>query len=543
MNALDWGIVFLYLAGLVTASLIIGRRQHDLHDYFLHHGRIKWWQSGISTMATQLGAISFVSAPAFVALADGGGLKWLGYELGVPLGILIAMVLILPTLHGRRYISIYEYLETRFDRSVRAHISALFQLGRVLATAVSVLAGGIIVSTALGISTPLAIVLIGGLTILYALVGGLRAVVLSDVAQMGMILLGVLVCGGLALETIGWQAAWASFDPERLKILDYSHLGVQKDDTYAFWPMVIGGIFLYASYYGCDQSQVQRELSVGSLRQAQSSLLLNAFGRAPMVSLYCLMGLVIGAALLSPLGIHRAADVLQITPETLKALLSKEPDRMLPIFVLAFLPHGLIGFVYIAILSALMSSLDSAVNSLSAVTVRDFYQVYVTPRASERHYLLMSKVFTALWGGLCIVSALFFYSLAESTRQTTIVLINAVGSLLYGPILAAFLLGILTQWADGRSVKAGVWSGVLANLLVWLLTDISWLWWNLIGLVVSFSIAALAATPNIVRGTTVVLNAQDPDRGWNRQLLLPAVGIYFLSLVFFLDWLQRELAS
>ena len=113
MNTLDWGIIVLYFVGLVGVSSLIGRYHRNLRDYYLFGNRVRWWQSGLSTMATQLGAISFVSAPAFVAVADDGGLKWLCYELGVPVGILIVVIFILPTLHTRRVLSIYEYLEKR----------------------------------------------------------------------------------------------------------------------------------------------------------------------------------------------------------------------------------------------------------------------------------------------------------------------------------------------------------------------------------------------------------------------------------------------
>jgi SSS family solute:Na+ symporter len=543
MNGLDWGIVAVYLLGLVVVACLIGRHQKTLRDYYLSGHRIRWWQSGFSTMATQMGAISFVSAPAFVAVADDGGLKWICYELGVPFGILIVMAVILPVLHSRRYLSIYEYLEQRFDRGVRAQIGVLFQLGRGLATAVSVLAGGLILSTAIDISTPLAIVVIGSLTVVYALVGGQRAVVLSDVLQMGVVLLGIVICGGLAFSEVGWTDGWEALGPDRIKILDFSRLGLREGETYAFWPMLLGGIFLYASYYGCDQSQVQRELSVGSLGEARKSLLLNAFGRFPMVLLYCLTGVFVGAALLSPEGLDKAALAMALPSDQMAGLLADDPDRMLPVFILSFLPHGVIGFIFIAVLSALMSSLDSAINSLSAVTVRDFYQVYMRPEASEAHYLRVSKLFTALWGVFCILASLFFYLLSESTRQTTIVLINAVGSLLYGPILATFLLGMLTHWADAKATKIAVWAGIGANLIVWCFTDISWLWWNAVGLLVTIVTAAICSKRQIVRGSTVLLMVDDPGSRVKGQTAYLIIGIYFFLMVLFCWGLERTITT
>jgi SSS family solute:Na+ symporter len=245
--------------------------------------------------------------------------------------------------------------------------------------------------------------------------------------------------------------------------------------------MAIGGMFLYASYYGCDQSQVQRELTVPSEQSMRRSLLFNAFGRFPLVLAYCVMGVFVGAVFTSPELLQRVATTIGLPLSELRQTLASDPDRMVPMFILTFLPIGLVGLVFVAILSALMSSLDSAINSLSAATMEDLYKVYVRPQASERHYLFASKLLSAGWGIFCVLAALGFAATSESARQTTIVLINAVGSLLYGPILAAFVLGMLNKNLLAQHVKLGVVCGIIANLLVWQFTDVSWLWWNAAG--------------------------------------------------------------
>ncbi len=376
MNFLDWGVIALYLVFILGAGFLLGRSQSTIHDYYLGSRTVRWWQSGLSTMATQLGAVSFVSAPAFVVLKDGGGLKWLAYEFAVPLALILVMVVILPTFHRAGVISIYEYLEARFDAGTRTLVSLLFQVGRGLAIAVTLLAGGLVLSTALGISTSMAIITISLVTIVYDVLGGIRVVILSDVIQMFIILVGILVCGGVALSFVGWDTAWANMEPSRLRVLDFQHLGLNPAGTYAFWPMILGGFFLYASYYGCDQSQVQRELTVGKIDEVKKSLLVNAFGRFPLVLLYCTMGVFIGAVVMTPEFLGRTAIAIGSSPETVATTLQRDPDRMVPLFILSYLPHGVIRFIYVAILSALMSSLDSAFNSMSAVTVRDFYQRY-----------------------------------------------------------------------------------------------------------------------------------------------------------------------
>jgi sodium-dependent multivitamin transporter 6 len=534
MTYLDWLIIGLYLAGIVVFAAVRSRSQKNVQDYYLAGRKIRWWQSGASTMATQLGAISFVSAPAFVALKSGGGLKWLCYEFGVPLGLLIVMMVILPVLHRGRYLSIYEYLEQRFDRGARGLVSILFQLGRGLASAVTVLAGGLIISTALPLTTTQAIVLIGVVTVLYDVLGGIRVVILSDFLQMVIIILGIGICGGAALWLVGWDAAWTSMGPDRLHILDFRHWGLSPEGEYAFWPMALGGIFLYASYYGCDQSQVQREMSVGDLNGVRKSLLLNAFGRFPLVLMYCLMGVFVGAAFVSPDLLGRVATHLGTNPEGVVRVLERDPDRMVPMFVLTFLPSGIVGLIFVAVLSALMSSLDSAINSLSAVTMQDIYRTYFKPAASDRHYLIASKLLTLFWGAFCVLAALGFARAGEATRQTTIVLINAVGSLLYGPILAAFLLGMLARNVRGAHVRAGVLLGIAMNVVLWRLTPVSWLWWNLAGFLITGAVALALSCLRVPRElklleTRLVEPAGELLRKWRPAYTL--VAAYFFLII------------
>jgi len=540
LNFLDWGVIFFYVAVIIGAGFSFARTQKTIQDYYLGGRNVLWWQSGLSTMATQLGAISFVSAPAFVAVKEGGGLKWLAYEFGVPLALILVMAVLLPTFHRAGVISIYEYLESRFDEGTRTLVSLFFQIGRGLATAVAVLAGGLILSTAFGISTASAIIAVGVITILYDVLGGIRVVIFTDVIQMAIILVGILLCGGVALSLVGWSGAWASLEPERLQILDFSRAGLTAEGTYAFWPMIIGGFFLYASYYGCDQSQVQRELTVGSIDNVRKSLLVNAFGRFPIVLLYCVMGVFVGAAVAEPSFLERAGDTLGLGKDGVRAALTRDPDRLVPMFIMTYLPHGLIGFIFVAILSALMSSLDSALNSMSAVTVRDFYQRYWKKDGDERHYLVASKICTMFWGVFCVGFALLFAASPEATRQTTIVLINAIGSLLYGPILATFILGMTTRWAAPRGTKIGVVAGVGLNLVLWQWTPVSWLWWNFTGFAATVLVAAVLSFWDTGSGRNHRLPPIEPAKiYWPR--VYAYVAFYFLFIVGFCVLVERAL--
>jgi SSS family solute:Na+ symporter len=530
MTFYDFAIVAVYVAFLLGMSIYFNRRQENLEDYYVGGRSVRWWASGLSTMATQLGTISFVSAPAFVGLKsvhDGGGLGWLAYEFGVPLAMVFIMVFLLPIYYRARVISIYEYMEKRFDSSTRVYVSLLFQLSRGLATGVAIYTIGFVVAIFFGQADPKRVwpyvIAIGVITIIYDAVGGIRTVIWSDVIQMGVLLVGIFVLLAEAYMDVGglgpMLGAYAH-NALRFRILDF-HWGYGSGQDYAFWPMLLGGFFLYISYYGCDQSQMQRVISVASLDDARRSLLLNAFGRFPVVFLYCFMGLVLGGFTLLTPSFHS-----QIPPG--------HPDWMVPLFIVHYLPPGLVGFVFVAILAAAMSSLDSALNSMSAATVRDLYQPYVRPQASERHYLIVSKLFTVFWG----IFTIAFAFVVPAISETVIEAINKVGSLLYGPIFAAFFLGILTHWATSKGVKAGVSAGIAMNLSFWMcVPKLSWLWWNAIGMVFALLTAFVVSKLFPASKRAVELSAEEPAHA-NWPLRYVLVTIYFIGIIGFCGWLQ-----
>ena len=271
---------------------------------------------------------------------------------------------------------------------------------------------------------------------------------------------------------------------------------------------------------------MQRELSVGSLDDVKKSLLLNALGRFPVVLLYSAMGILVAAFVL-------------LTPEFRAQIPAEHPDWMVPLFIVNYLPHGLIGLLFIAILAAGMSSLDSALNSMSAATMRDIYRPYFKPQADEGHYLRMSKVFTVFWGIFCIV----FAFIVPKIGGTAIEAINKVGSLLYGPIFAAFFLGILTRWATPLAVKAGVTTGLLLNVFLWRKgPDLSWLWWNATGMLSALVTAFVISKFLPGESRALSLDPEEPSRvNWRVRYI--GVTVYFLAILLFCAWLQARLIS
>jgi SSS family solute:Na+ symporter len=481
MNTLDWIIIGIYLCAMIGMSVVLGRNQKDEDDYFVGGRKLSWWTVGISTMATQTSAISFISIPAFVALKEGGGLTWLQYELAVPLAMIVVMVLLIPFFRRLRLVSVYEYLEWRYGKSVRQLVSMVFLISRGLGTGVGVYASGIVLAVCLGIPLWLTILIIGITTVIYDSIGGITAVVYSDVIQMVILISGIGACIIYAADIVGgFDATWADFPPARRMAIELSAGFSGASTSVPFWPFLIGGLFLYTSYYGTDQSQVQRELSAATTADTKKSLLFNGLVRFPLTCLYILLGMVM-------------FDVYRSSPQLRLAVPFDKPDYLVPQFILLYLPQGLRALLFASLLSAAMSSLDSALNSLSAATVHDF----IVPRLKESsRVLLISKLTTVGWGA--VITGFAF--LVGSISETVIESINKIGSAFFGPILAAFIVGVLSRKVTSRSITAGILSGVGLNLFLWVaLPSVYWMWWNLFGFAaaagISFAVSLLAPQP------------------------------------------------
>jgi SSS family transporter len=519
MTWLDWAMVIGYAIGLVIFGWRIGTRQKDTRDYYLAGRRINWFPIGLSTMATQLSAISFISAPAFVALRPGGGMIWLGYELAVPLAMLFLMALYFPVFHSMDVISVYEYLERRFDVRVRILISMIFQVSRGLATGVATYAAAIVLSATLSQPLWLTICLVGVVALAYELMGGIHVDIMSDAIQMMVLLAGILACGIVGLHFVGgWNGVVDSLDPARFKAVDFSSFGFGKDTSYGFWPLFVGGFFLYVSYYGCDQSQVQRELATRNLDDCKKSLLLNGLFRFPVVLAYCTVGLIIGAFVL------KNPDFLLKVPEG-------RVDYVVPAFVVHYMPPGLVGLIFVAVMAASMSSLDSAINSLSAVTLEDIYRSFSKGPLSRRKEMMLSKLFTLAWGLVCVGFA--FY--VENISTTVIEAINKIGSAFYGPIAAVFFLGLFVRRASAIGAIVGLLFGVTVNLALWLfLPQVSWFWWNAIGFLDTMLVGYLVSYLYTAHQTVLFIKVPHETKGWKiwygLLIIYTTVLIVFLTL-------------
>ncbi len=490
MNYLDYIIIVVYMAGFLGLGFMF-KENNTGSDYFLGGRSMGWFPLSMSTMATQLSAISFISAPAFVGLKPGGGLQWLTFEFGVPIAMAFLLIAIIPTLYKSGIVSVYEYLEQRFDASSRLLISFVFQISRSVATGVMVYTMALILQATVGIDFWISILLIGIITLIYSFQGGMKAVIWGDVIQMVILFLGIIICLFYGISALGgFENFLTHVDQDRLTAVDFSKWGFNNadgNDEFGFWPMVIGGFFLYTSYYGTDQTQSQRLLSADGMPTIKKLLLANGLFRFPLTLTYCIMGLVLGTLLIQDTGFQ---DMMEsVYQANIGSLEGKKADLMVPVFIINYLPNGIIGILIVAIMSAAMSTLSSTVNSLSAVTMEDFVKRY-KPNLSDAKYVMNSRLISLFWGLVCLGLAFF----AGNIEGTVIEVINKVSSVFYGPILAAFVLAILTKKTHALGANIGIVVGVLFNMYLWLyVPEIFWFWWNAIGCLVTIAVAVVVS--------------------------------------------------
>jgi SSS family solute:Na+ symporter len=477
LAGVDLAILAAYVGLVLGLSVVIARRQRSGTDYFLAGRRMGGTWLALSVVANQVSAVSLVGAPAFVALRDGGGLRWLQYEIAVPLAMLALMVLLLPTLRAVPGASVYAYGEQRFGRATRRVLAASFVVSRGLALGVVLYASSLVLAHALG--TPLAPTLaaLGLVSVLYTSLGGIVADIWTDVVQLVLLWGGTIAATAYVIAQAGVDLVFAV--PEaRMTTLVPEGWGTGSGSAFGLWPMLIGGFFLYVSYYGCDQSQAQRLLAARDLAAARRVLLVNGLLRFPLVLTYCAFGVVLA-------GLVR-------TDPSLAALMEGQPaDRLVPAFIVSYLPAGLRGLFLAAILAAAMSSIDSAMNSLAAVTLEDVFD-----RQVDAQRVWLSRATSFAWGTFAVVAGLAFAQSGAGVLEA----INQVGSAFYGPMLAVFVIGVAAPGANQRGAIAGLATGVLCNLLLARFApEVSWLWWNPAGFAACAGTALLLAPSRRLR--------------------------------------------
>ena len=535
MVLIDWVVLSLTLIFIIAYGIWKNNSHKNIKDYIKGGNQASWFTVGLSVMATQASAITFLSTPG-QAFNDGMG--FLQFYFGLPFAMIIICVFFLPLYHKLKVFTAYEFLEKRFDFKTRTLTAILFLIQRGLAAGITIYAPAIILSVVLGWNTKVLVVIIGLLVILYTLIGGTQAVNVTQKQQMFIIFLGMMAAFIFIVRSLPENLTFSNALQlagmnDKLDILDFSF---DLDNRYTFWSGITGGLFLSLSYFGTDQSQVQRYLSGKSLIESQRGLIMNGFLKIPMQFFILLIGVLVFIFFqyektpinFNPYVIEKVKETdkredfnaivtaneiihlekqkhlkqkdffinhqlqsqyLQLEKKAeknrkeAKKLIEKiEPkveandkDYVFIYFILNYLPQGLIGLLIAVILSAAMSSSASEINALSATTLVDIYKRYKSD-LKEKHYVWAGKAFTLVWGVISIA-----FALIGNLFENLIQLINIIGSLFYGTILGIFLVAIFNKSIKENAIFIAAIISEIIVLIVFYSDWVSFLWLNVIG--------------------------------------------------------------
>ena len=462
LSAVDYLVIAGYLVAITAFGSYFARFQKTTRDYFLTDRSVPWWGICFTIVATETSTLSFIGVPA---TAFTGNMTFLELAMGYVIGrVLIALVFIPAYFRGDLFTS-YELLQRRFGTPVKTVAAGLFLGTRTFADGIRLFATALVIAIVTGIPVGWSVVLLGAAMIVYTVRGGASAVIWTDVIQMFVYLAGALVAAWALLDRIpgGWPEVIATGHAAgKFAIFNLSW---DAHTAYTLWAGLLGGVSLTLATHGTDQYLVQRLLSARSSRDAALGLVLSGV----LVLAQFAMFLVIGVMLFT---------YYQHVP--LPAL--GRSDEILPRFIIDTLHGGVAGFVVAAIVAA---ALSPSLNAMAATTVNDFYMRSVRVRPSEAALLRISKAATIGWGIAQIGVALLCQWMSRGVLDAGL----AVLSLTSGPVLGAFLVGVLSRRATPGPMLAGMIAGIVTLMYVWWFNAVAWPWYAFIGVVVTSSVA------------------------------------------------------
>lgn len=472
LHTLDLLVIVLYLAAVTGCGWYFGRKQRNIRDYFLSGRDVPWWAIAGSIVATETSTVTFISVPAFAFAAnvrgEGGNFTFLQLVTGYMIGRLVIVALFIPLYFRGELFTVYQVLDQRFGGNVKRTAASLFLFTRSLADGIRLFATALVLVALTGWTDTTSILIIGLVTIFYTYLGGMSAVIWTDVTQLFVYLAGALVALFVLLNGIpgGWgEVVAVGSEFNKFQFFDFTwDLG----RSYTFWAGVIGGAFLTTATHGTDQLMVQRYLASKNAKQAIAALLTSGVVVFAQFVLFLLIGVMLFTYY------HHFP--------TLPAEVAARADRVFPHFIVTQLPHGVIGLVVAAIFAAAMSTLSSSLNSSAATSMTDFYKPLFAPDRTETHYLKISRGMTAMWGVIQMGVAI----LAITMQQRVVDAVLSIASFTNGPILGLFLLSALTKRVRRTGALVAVLTGVLVMLFVWARLQVSWQWYVLIGSTVTF---------------------------------------------------------
>ncbi len=468
ITTLDLTVLIVYMAAVTLWGAWLGRGAKGATDYFLGSRELPWWAVLLSVVATETSTLTFLSIPGVAYL---GTLTFLQLTLGYVVGRVLVATFLLPAYHAGSLTTAYELLDTRFGGETRRFASGIFMATRLLADSVRLFATAIPLALITGWPYPISIAVIGVMTLIYTYLGGIKAVVWIDAVQMILYLGGALVAA-VALQGLvpgGWgEILSQAGEAGKLQMFD---LSFDPGVAYTLWAGVLGGAVFSMASHGTDQLIVQRILTTRTLRESQWAMIGSGIGALIQFLVFLMIGLGLWV-------FYAGAEFTR-------------SDEIFATFIVQSLPSGVTGLLIAGVFAAAMSSLSSSINALASSSVYDFWAPAVGAVGDEARTLKAGRVFTLIWAGLLIAGAIVFLRLNEGSAAVEVAL--AIASLVYGGLLGAFLLGIRSKKADGRSVRLGMAVGIGTVTLMWLFarSAVAWPWYVPIGASITIAIGIL----------------------------------------------------
>ncbi len=486
-SAVDYAVLAAYLVGITLFGTRFRKSHGTVKDYFLGNRETPWIVISLSIVATETSTLTLIGVPAiaygvFPRPEQGGNFTYLQVVAGYIVARFVISWLFIPAYFQGEMLTAYELLHRRFGPRAKHFAASLFLVMRALAEGVRVFAASLVLAAVLGASVPglphlwlWSIVIVGLLTLVYTFEGGIAAVIWTDLVQLVIYIGGSLLAAYMLLHLVpgGWTSIVADARAAgKLQLFSWSW---DLTVPFTFWAGLVGGCFLTMASHGTDQLLVQRLLTCRNQRESQKALILSGFVVLAQFALFLTIGLML----------HAYYAVHPLPPMATN-------DEIFPAFIVRSLPHGIAGLVIAAIFAAAMSNLSGSLNSLASTTVLDFYQPLTRGRVDDERLLRLSRWLTAAWGLVLIAIA----ALARGWGSVFTVGLT-IASIVYGPMLGAFLLGVLTTTTTERGVMAGIGVSLVAMLVVHLVTPLAWTWYVLTGtaICVAVGLGVSAAAP------------------------------------------------
>ena len=465
-GVLNWSILGLYLLANICLGFALSKRVETAEDFYLGRRTTPWWAIGVSVVATYVSALSFLGGPAWVYEES---LAVIAIHMNYPLVIFIVITIFLPFFYNSGVASIYEYQERRFGPASRSVMSGIFLVSQALTSAAILYATSLVIQFITGMDVVTAIVIVSAIAVVYTMMGGIAAVIWTDVIQAVVLLVGAVIIFFALLSELPMPVAELLAELKstgKTTTLDWS-FDFTKEAT--VWSGVIAMTLFHTTVYGANQMMVQRTLAAKTIGDAKKSFLMMGYVAFFIYFLFMFLGVLF-------YGYYEGREF-------------DNGNTIILQFVGDYGMPGLMGVIAAAVIAASMSSLDSSLNSMATVSTIDFYQRYFKPDKGARHYLMVSRWFTLAWAAAIVIPAILYSRSEGSILQT----LSQVGAYFVGAKLSMYGLGFFSRHATERGVLVGVAVGFLVVWGVATQTDISWPWYCLIGGLVNI-VVSLAAS-------------------------------------------------